>query len=92
MKHLHILKRKEGHKELFDEHKLKSACYRACLNAHLSDRKSKDISKKVCEEIKFKLKKVKSINAEVLNQYVVSILKKYDEDAGYLFETHYDVN
>ncbi len=92
MKHLHIIKKRKGHKELFDEHKLRGACYRACLNAHLSEKKSEQICGKVLRDVKLRLKGKKLVSSKILNEYVISALKKYDEDAGFLFETHFDVS
>ena len=88
---LTIVKRK-GHSEIYDERKVYGSCYFACRNAHLSEEESEDISNKVCKSIKKEISKKKSITSNDIFRLLASELKKHNEDASFLYETHRDIS
>ena len=86
-----IVKRK-GHAELYDEKKVYGSCYFACRNAHLSEIESEEICNKVCAAITKMISKKKIVSSNEIFKFLAQELKKYNEDAAFLYETHRDVS
>lgn len=87
---IHVIKKK-GHMEVFQDKKVFTAVYEACLNAHLSKQKANEIAKKVTTELKKRIKS-KDVRSDFIFRNIIEILKKYDKDAAFLYETHRDVS
>src|SRR3989338_6378715 len=83
---LHMVKRK-GHKEIYDERKVYGSCYFACRNAHLSEIESEKIANKVTKAITKWVMKRKMITSDQIFKNLIFALKKYNEDAAFLYET-----
>lgn len=90
-KELHIVKRK-GHKEPYDERKVYGSCYFACRNAHLSEQESERIANKVAAAITKWVMKRRMVTSDEIFKNLVFALKKYNEDAAFLYETHRDIS
>ena len=88
---LHIVKRR-GHTEVYDERKVYGSCYFACRSAHLSEKESEEISKKVCISVTKWIKAKKVVSSSEIFKFLVQELKKHDEDAAFLYETHRDIS
>ena len=88
---LQIVKRK-GHTELYDEKKVYGSCYFACRNAHLSEKESEEICNKVASAITQCVKKNKVVSSDEIFRLLIIELKKYNEDAAFLYETHRDIS
>ncbi len=88
---LQIVKRK-GHTELYDKRKVYGSCYFACRNAHLSEQESKDICSKVCTAITKWIKAKKVVSSNEIFRILIQELKKHNEDAAFLYETHRDIS
>ncbi len=88
---LHIVKRR-GHKELYDERKVYGSCYFACRNAHLSEQESEKIANKVVAAITKWAMKKRMVTSDQIFKNLVFALKKYNEDAAFLYETHRDIS
>ena len=88
---LQIVKRK-GHTELYDERKVYGSCYFACRNAHLSEKEAEEICKKVSAGIKSWVKKQKVVSSNEIFKKLIEELKKHNEDAAFLYETHRDIS
>ena len=88
---LQIVKRK-GHTELYDERKVYGSCYFSCRNAHLSEQESEGICKKVSAEITKWAKKQKVVSSNEIFKKLIEELKKHNEDASFLYETHRDIS
>lgn len=88
---LQIVKRK-GHTEIYDEKKVYGSCYFACRNAHLSEKESEQICNKVCAAITKWIKKHKIVSSNDIFKMLIKELKKYNEDAAFLYETHRDIS
>ena len=86
-----IVKRK-GHSELYDERKVYGSCFFACRNAHLSEQEAEEICKKVSASITKWLKKKKIVSSSDIFRKLTEELKKHNEDAAFLYETHRDVS
>ena len=86
-----IVKRR-GHHETYDERKIYGSAYFACRNAHLNEVESERISEKVCSEITKIVKAKKMVSSDYIFWLVGEELKKYDEDAAFLYETHRDIS
>jgi len=88
---LQIVKRR-GHTELYDERKVYGSCFFACRNAHLSEQESEQICNKVAAEITKWIKKKKLVSSDAIFRILIHELKKHNEDAAFLYETHRDVS
>ena len=88
---LQIVKRK-GHTELYDERKVYGSCYFACRNAHLSGKEAEEICKKVSAAITKWAKAQKAVSSNDIFRMLILELKKHNEDAAFLYETHRDIS
>lgn len=88
---LKIVKRK-GHTELYDERKVYGSCFFACRNAHLSMQEAKKICKKVSAAVTKQVKAKKIVSSNDIFKILVQELKKHNEDAAFLYETHRDIS
>lgn len=88
---LHIVKRK-GHNEIYDERKVYGSCYFACRNAHLTEKEAEEISGKVTAEVTKWIKDKKLVSSDAIFMILAHELKKQNEDAGFLYETHRDLS
>ena len=88
---LQIVKRK-GHTEIYDERKVYGSCYFACRNAHLSEKEAEEICRKVSEVMTKWVKKQKVVSSNDIFKTLIQELKKHNEDAAFLYETHRDIS
>jgi len=88
---LQIVKRK-GHTEIYDERKVYGSCYFACRNAHLSEKEAEEICRKVSAEVTNWVKKQKIVSSSDIFKKLIDELKKHNEDAAFLYETHRDIS
>ena len=87
---LKIVKR-NGHTEFYDERKVYGSCFFACRNAHLSEQEAEEICKKVCAAVTKWVKKQKAVSSNDIFKMLIEELKKHNEDASFLYETHRDI-
>lgn len=88
---LRIVKRK-GHTEIYDERKAYGSCFFACRNAHLSEKESEEICSKVCASIAKSINKKKVVSSNDIFKLLIRELKRHNEDAAFLYETHRDIS
>lgn len=88
---LQIVKRK-GHTELYDERKVYGSCFFACRNAHLSQQESEKICSKVCASVTKWVRRKKVVSSNYIFRFLIQELKKHNEDAAFLYETHRDIS
>ncbi len=88
---LQIVKRR-GHTELYDQRKVYGSCYFACRNAHLSGKESENICGKVSASVTKIISKKKVMSSSDIFGLLIKELKKHNEDAAFLYETHRDIS
>lgn len=88
---LQIVKRK-GHAEIYDERKVYGSCYFACRSAHLSGQEAEQICSKVAIAVTKWVKSSKTISSNDIFRAIIKELKKRNEDAAFLYETHRDIS
>jgi len=88
---IHLVKRK-GHIHLFDERKVYASCYAACLSAHIKNTDAEKIAGSVTNDINKWLKNKKQITTDRLFKEIGKIMKKYNEDAAFMYVTHRDIS
>ena len=88
---LQIVKRK-GHTELYDERKVYGSCYFACRSSHLSEKEAEEICSKVCKAVSKWVKPKKIVSSNEIFKILIQELKKHNEDAAFLYETHRDIS
>ena len=86
-----IVKRK-GHSEEFDERKVYASCYAACLSSHVSHVEAEKICEKVAKEVKIWARKKKMVKSDDIFKNVIAAIKKHNEDAAFMYETHRDIS
>ena len=86
-----IVKRK-GQSEEFDEKKVYASVYSAAMANGLGEKQSEKLANKITKLIKKWVDKKKSIDSKDIFKQVVSLLKKEDKDAAFLYETHRDIS
>ena len=86
-----IVKRK-GHTQEFDEKKVYASVYSAAMANGLGEKESEKLAEKITRQIKKWVDKKKSINSKDIFKQVVSLLKKEDKEAAFLYETHRDLS
>ena len=88
---LQIVKRK-GRTELYDEKKVYGSCFFACRNAHLSEQEAERICSKVSASATKWVRKKKVVSSNDIFGFLIHELKKHNEDASFLYETHRDIS
>ncbi len=88
---LQIVKR-AGHTEVYDERKVYGSCFFACRNAHLSKGEAESICSKVAAELTKWAKSQKVVTSDGIFRLLIKELKKHNEDAAFLYETHRDIS
>ena len=88
---IHVIKRK-GHLQKFDERKVYASCYFACLNCHMVKMKAEKLCEKVTRDIKLWIKNKRKVSSDDIFRQMIKVLRKYDDDAAFMYETHRDVN
>ena len=86
-----IVKRK-GHTEPYDERKVYASCYFACRNAHIDEPKSEKICMNVCTSVTKAINKKRVVTSDEIFKCLANELRKHDEDAAFLYETHRDIS
>ncbi len=87
----HIVKRK-GHEEHFDERKVYASTFAACLNIHMNKKEAEKCADKVMGEVGRWIKKKEEVTSNDISREVIKALKKINEDAAFMYETHRDIN
>jgi transcriptional regulator NrdR family protein len=87
-----LVEKKDGHCEKFDEDKAFGNICRACLNAHLEPKECTAIAGKALKDLKKFLKRKRKIKSQELFKQKIKILKKYNKNVAFLYETHRDIN
>lgn len=88
---LQIVKR-AGHTELYDERKVYGSCFFACRNSHLSEKEAEEICKKVSAAASKWVRTKKIVSSNDIFRMLIKELKKHNEDAAFLYETHRDIS
>ncbi|MEK6943508.1 MAG: ATP cone domain-containing protein [Nanoarchaeota archaeon] len=88
---IHLVKRR-GLVEHYDERKVYGSCYFACRNAHLSEQEAEQMAEKVSTAVTKWVNRKKVISSNEIFHSIIEELKKYNEDAAFLYETHRDIS
>lgn len=88
----HCIVKRKGHSEEFDERKVYSSCYEACLAASMTHAEAEKICDKVAKEIRMWAHKKIMMTSEEIFKKTVNAIRKYSEKAAYMYETHRDVS
>ena len=80
------------HVEPYDERKIYGSCVFACRMAHLSQKEAEKIAEHITPIITNSVKKKKFISSDDIYRMLIEELKKHDQDASFLYETHRDIS
>ena len=86
-----IVKRK-GHMEIYDERKIYGSCYFACRNAHLREEEAEAIAGIVTAAVTKWISRKRIVTSSEIFGVLTHELRKHNEDAAFLFETHRDIS
>ncbi len=87
-----LVEKRDGRCEKFDEKKAYNIFCRVGLNAHLNDKEAERLADKSMKELKQFLKGKSKVKSTELFRQKIKILKKYNQEAAFLYETHRDIN
>jgi len=88
----HCIVKRKGHTEEFDERKVYSSCYAAGLGAGLDHIEAEKLCDKACKAIRqWAHKKVMMTSDEIFKK-TIQELKKHNEKAAFMYETHRDIS
>ena len=92
MEHIHIVKRRKGHGEPYDNHKVYASCYAACLNANCTKEKAEQVCDKVMHNIDRLVEGRRSITSQDIFEEIAHAMKSYHKEAAFMYETHRDIS
>ena len=87
----HCIVKRKGRSEEFDERKIYSSCYAACLSAKIPHTEAEKICDNVSKEVKVWAHKKVMMTSEEIFKKTTGAIKKHDHKAAYLYETHRDI-
>lgn len=87
----HIVKR-AGHKEKFDERKLKLAVFASCMSAHASKEEAEATANLVAREVKAWMGKKKEVDSNEIFEKATEELGHLNKDASFMYKTHRDIS
>ena len=87
-----LVEKRDGRCEKFDERKVYASAYASCLSASVNVIEAEGISEKVTFRVKKWLKNKKKISSNEIFKQIVNALKKLNNDAAFMYETHRDIN
>src|SRR3989344_3895877 len=88
---LMIVKRK-GHTEVYDERKVYGSCFLACRNSHMGKEEAEEICGKVAASVTRWIKNKKLVSSDAVFRILTEELRKHNDDAAFMYETHRDIN
>lgn len=86
-----IVKRK-GHTEVYDSKKLYASIYAACMTLRVKEKEAELIAQNVEKEVAEEIHKHETINSNHILKLAHESLKKYNQDAAYMYKTHLDIS
>lgn len=81
-----------GHEEKFDERKLYKTISNACFAAHMKRKTCSETSKKVVNEVEKWVSGKGKVTSNQIFLRTIKIMKKYDKNAAFMYETHRDIS
>lgn len=88
---LKIVKRR-GHTEIYDERKVYGSCYFACRSTHMSEKEAEEICGKVSTAVTKCVNKQKVVSSNDIFRILIEELKKHNNDAAFMYDTHRDIS
>lgn len=88
---IHIVKRK-GHKEEFNEDKLKTSILSACLSVHVNQQEAEHMVGLVTREVKKWIDDKEEVSSQQIFEQVSDELRHLSKEAAFMYSTHRDVS
>jgi transcriptional regulator NrdR family protein len=85
-----VVKRR-GKLEPYDEKKVYSSIYNACMDCALGERKSEPIAKEISAEVTKYVKGKKDVNTSEIFGLVLQRLASISEPAAFMYQTHREI-
>ncbi|MGH7196817.1 MAG: hypothetical protein ACREGJ_03585 [Candidatus Saccharimonadales bacterium] len=85
---VHIVKRKPGHSEPYDERKLYASVYASCLSVRTPAGEAELTAAKVCQDIQPWLKTKHEVTSTDIRTHASKHLQVYNPDAAYIYLHH----
>ncbi len=90
--HTHIVKRRGGHREPYDNHKVYASCYAASLNANIPKEKAEALCEKITAEIDAWIFGKDALTSQEIFEEVIRVMEKYNKNAAFMYKTHRDIS
>ena len=84
--------KRRGHTEEYDQKKVYASVYAAFMTNGLSEKDSEKKADNITKEVTKWVDSKKSIDSKDIFRVVVSLMKKEDREAAFLYETHRDLS
>jgi transcriptional regulator NrdR family protein len=84
----HIVKRKPGHNEPYDERKLYASVYASCLGVRTPTGEAELTAEHVCKDLEFWLGTKQEVTSADIRRKAAEHLKVYNPHAAYLYKHH----
>ena len=88
----HVVKRKTGHQELYDERKVYASCYAACLNASLPKEEAEALCDTVTKEVNAWIVGKDIVSSQEIFEQTTRSIEKLHKGAGFMYKTHRDIS
>jgi transcriptional regulator NrdR family protein len=87
----HIVKRRKGPSEPYDERKLYASIYAACLSVRAAPADAELIANEVCRDLAPWLEQKPEVTSHDIRLHAAQHLERYNADAAYLYLHHRNV-
>jgi transcriptional regulator NrdR family protein len=84
--------KRRGHEEKFDERKVYGSCYAAGMSGGLNHSQCEDMCSSIAKEIKKWIKGKKCVSSNQIFKKTNVLMKKFNKEAAFMYETHRDIN
>ncbi len=88
---VHVVKRRGGHLEQFDERKAYASVYWSCRSAHLGEQDAEAIAEMVVSSLKAFLRDRRTIDSSEIFLFIYEQMQSLNYEAAYMYKTHLDL-
>ena len=88
----HLIVKRHGHFEEYDERKVYGSVYSAALNAHLGEQKAEEMAEEISAHVSKQVKKAEEVDSEEIRDLIIEELGGEENDVAYLYKHHLDIN
>ncbi len=88
----HVLIKRKGRKEKYDERKVYGSVYGACMAVEMGERSCERVAGDVAKKVTKAVHSKEITTTEQITKKAAAELKKHAKDAAFMYETHRDIS